>query len=64
MSAAQAREIDNLRAILRRILTERFSEAELHNLVFDLGIAYDILPGSSKEDKARELIAFFNGAII
>lgn len=44
---------------LRRILTDYFNESELQNLIFDLGeVDYENLPGKSKEDKARELIAF------
>jgi hypothetical protein len=42
---------------LRRILTSRFSETELRNLCFDLGVDYDSLPGVGTSDKARELIA-------
>lgn len=43
---------------LRQILIDCFNESELQNLVFDLGIDYENLPGKSKEDKTRELIAF------
>jgi hypothetical protein len=43
---------------LREILTNRFDEGELRTLCFDLGVDYDILPGESKADKARELVAF------
>jgi tetratricopeptide (TPR) repeat protein len=46
----------NRLADLRRMLTERFSERELRDLCFDLGVDYEILPGQDKADKARELI--------
>lgn len=42
---------------LRRILSERFSDGELRNLCFDLGIDYESFPGNGKSDKARELVA-------
>lgn len=41
---------------LRVILDERFNESELRDLCFDLDIDYDSLSGTSKSDKARELI--------
>jgi adenylate cyclase len=43
---------------LRRIITSRFNDGELRTLCFDLGVAYDDLPGEGKADKARELIAY------
>lgn len=43
---------------LRQTLADRFNEGELHTLCFDLGIDYDDLPGASKSDKARELVAY------
>ncbi len=43
---------------LRKVLVERFSEAELRTLAFDLAIGYEDLPGASKAGKARELIAY------
>lgn len=43
---------------LRQILNDYFNESELQNLAFDLGLDYENLPGKSKGDKARELIAF------
>lgn len=44
---------------LRQLLVTRFSEGELRDLCVDLGIDYEILPGQSKADKARELVAYF-----
>ena len=46
-------------AKVRKILMECFSEGELRTLCFDLGVDYDVLPGSSKADKARELVGYF-----
>jgi hypothetical protein len=43
---------------LRRILSTRFDEGELRTLCFDLEVDYDSLPGQSKADKARELVAY------
>jgi CheY-like chemotaxis protein len=43
----------------RQILSERFSQVDLRNLAFDLGVDYESLPGEGKADKARELILFF-----
>lgn len=43
---------------LRQILNDYLNESELQNLAFDLGVDYENLPGKSKGDKARELIAF------
>jgi hypothetical protein len=45
---------------LRQILIDYFDESELQNLTFDLGVDYENLPGKSKGDKARELIAFLD----
>jgi hypothetical protein len=47
-------------AKLRRTLTTCFNESELRDLCFDLRVDYDDLPGQSKADKARELVAYFN----
>ena len=44
---------------LRQILTENFSNSELHNLAFDLHVDYEKLQGSGKEDKARGLVEYF-----
>lgn len=43
-------------AYLRQQLTNLFSEGELRNLCFDLGVDYESLPARSKDGKARELI--------
>ncbi len=45
------------RGQLRQILTRHFDDSELRDLSFDLGVDYEALPGRSKQDKARELIA-------
>ena len=45
-------------ATLRQILDQRFGEDELRDLVFDLGLDYDNLPGDGKSGKARELVAY------
>ena len=42
----------------RQILITRFDEGELRILCFNLGIDYASLPGESKADKTRELIAY------
>jgi hypothetical protein len=47
-------------AQLRHILDVRFSDSEIRSLCFDLGIDYDNLPGQSKIDKVRELIAYMD----
>lgn len=44
---------------LLAVLSERFSQSELQRLCFELAIDYDDLPGTTKTDKARELIAYF-----
>lgn len=43
---------------LRQRLETLFSEGELRTLCFDLHIDYESLPGTSKADKARELVAY------
>jgi hypothetical protein len=45
---------------LRQNLIAYFDEGELQTLAFDLGVDYENLPGKTKGDKARELIAFLN----
>ena len=45
------------RARLREQITKCFDESELRTLCFDLGIDYNDLPGATKADRARELIA-------
>lgn len=44
------------RSELRKNLGDRFSESELRDLCFDLGIDYESLAGANKPDKARELV--------
>jgi hypothetical protein len=44
---------------LRRVLIAHFDDSELRDLCFELGCDYDDLPGESKVDKARELVARF-----
>jgi hypothetical protein len=46
------------RSILLQILRENFSESELEDLCFDLGVDYEILGGNNKLAKARELIEY------
>ena len=46
-------------AKLRQILNAFFNESELRDLSFDLGVDYEELPGASKADKAREMVAYF-----
>jgi hypothetical protein len=41
---------------LRQLLTERFDNAELRDLCFDLNIDFQNLPGEAKNEKVRELI--------
>ena len=45
-------------ADLRQKLADYFDDGELKSLCFDLGVAYDELPGEGKANKARELVAF------
>ena len=54
--AYHPQEIDQ--AQLRLILIEYFSETDLKNLAFDLGVDHERLPGQSKDDLARELIMY------
>ena len=42
------------------VLRERFNASELRDLCFSLGIDYDGLEGSQKNDKARELILYLD----
>ena len=46
-------------AKLRQLLVSHFSESELRDICFDLGVDYEDLPGESKSDKARELVTYF-----
>ena len=51
--------LDNrVQLFLLQILDEYFSEQELRDLCFQLGIDYDDLPFSGQRNKARELIAY------
>lgn len=43
---------------LRQILGQYFSDSELRDLTFDLGIDYENIPGNTKTDKAREVILY------
>lgn len=43
---------------LRQLLITHFNNSELRDLYFDLGVSYDDVEGTTKGDKARELIAF------
>jgi hypothetical protein len=43
---------------LRRILTAGFDMSELRVLCFDVGIDHEDLPGETKADMARELVAY------
>lgn len=51
--------MSDLCAQLRTVLGERFSEGELRALLADLALNYEDLPGSSKLDRAREAVAWF-----
>jgi len=42
---------------LRQNLIDHFSDGELRDLCFDLGVDYENLPGQTKADKARELLS-------
>lgn len=46
-------------AKLRRFLHHHFNVSELHDLCLDNGVDYDNLPGETKQDKVRELVAYF-----
>lgn len=45
-------------AALRRILIQHFNLSEIQTLCFDLRIDYENLPGTTLDDKGRELIAY------
>ncbi len=49
----------NSRAALRQYLTENFSQAELEELTFDLGVDAETLPRETKSEFARALIVHF-----
>ena len=44
---------------LRQRLISCFSEEELHDLCFELGLEYESLPGKGKAGKAREVVEYF-----
>ena len=46
-------------AKLRQLIIYCFDINELRDLCFELAVDYDALPGESKADKARELVAYF-----
>ncbi len=46
----------NDRYELYAILEDRFNDSEIRDLCFHLNITYENLPGSTKKDKARELV--------
>ena len=43
---------------LRDVLTQYYSDSELHSMCFDLGIDYESLGGRGKADQALRLVAF------
>ena len=45
---------------VREFLSEYFDGEELRTLCFDLGLAYEDLPGEGKAGKAREAVAYFH----
>ena len=47
-------------AQLRQNLAEYFSDGELRDACFDLGVSYDDLGGQGRADKARELVAYLD----
>ena len=47
------------RADLRQFLVESFNLSELKTLSFDLGVDYESLPHETKNEFARELLAYF-----
>ncbi len=50
---------DDFRARLRQGLVDCFSEEQLHTLCFDMGLDYERLPAKGKDNKAREIVAYF-----
>ncbi len=46
------------KALLRQMIVEYFSEAELRELCFDLEVPYEDLPGPSKSEKVIDLISY------
>ncbi len=58
-SQAARNDPSRSRATLRKTLVEHFSEEEVRDMCFDLGIDYENLPGAGKNSKVRELISYF-----
>ena len=44
--------------VLRQAISNHFRRGEIRTLCFDLRIEYDDLPGETKDDMARELVAY------
>jgi hypothetical protein len=53
-------ELDEERIKLKEILATKFNDSELRDLYYDLNVDYDDVPGETKSDKARELVAYFD----
>lgn len=51
---------EKLLALLRELILLHFNESELRDLCFLLGVDYDLLEGSGKGNKSRELLLFLN----
>ena len=51
-------DLDSLIVHLHRLLVTHYDVEELRTLCFQLGIAYDDLPGTTKSGRARELLLF------
>jgi len=51
-------DLESLIVHLHRKLITHYDVAELHTLCFQLGLAYDDLPGETKSGRARELLLF------
>lgn len=49
---------DDLLQALFTFLIQHFNDSELNTLCFRLGIQYEDLPGTSRSDKARELVSY------
>jgi len=56
VTAASAGPVDHVK--LLQALVTHFDTKELHDLCLELGMDYDGLPGSRKQDKARELVSY------
>jgi hypothetical protein len=51
--------LDEQRIRIKNLLYSYFNESELRDLAFDLNVDYDDLIGQTRQDKARELIMYF-----